>query len=120
MALSVGTVAGKLGNFVVDQSIANATYSVVKGSSTVVYSVYVDNSLNSHATYLKLYDHATPTVGTTAPIFLLKVQASSKFTMFWPVAPTMGTACTFACVQEAGTAGTTAPANNTRVIVVAT
>jgi hypothetical protein len=118
--LSRGTVAGNLASFLVDQSAANATYSLVKGSSTVVYSVYVDNSLNSHATYLKIYNHATPTVGTTLPAILLKVQASSTFTLFWPVGPTLGNACTFACVQEPGTAGTTAPTNNTRVIVVAT
>ena len=120
MALSTGTIAGALANFLVDQTVANATSSLVKSGSTVVYSVFVDNSLNSHATYLKLYNHASPTVGTTAPSFLVKVQASSKFTMFWPVGPTMGTACSFACVQEPGTAGTTSPDNNTRVIVVAT
>jgi len=120
MALSTGTVPGSLATLVVDQSVANATYSVVKGSSTVVYSVYVDNTRNTHATYLKIYNHATPTVGTTAPVFLMKVQASSTFTLFWPVGPTMGTACTFACVQGPGTAGTTAPDNNVRVIVVAT
>tara|TARA_R110000765_G_scaffold247849_2_gene349818 strand:- start:407 stop:769 length:363 start_codon:yes stop_codon:yes gene_type:complete len=120
MSLSRGTVAGKLGDFIVDQAAANATYSLVKGSSTVVYSAYVDNTSNTHAVYLKLYNHATPTVGSTIPAFLVKVQASAKFTMFWPVGPTLGNACTFACVQEPGTAGTTSPVNNTRVIVVAT
>lgn len=119
MAISRGDVANRLADFTVDQSVANATYSVVKAASTQVFAVYVDNTSNTHATYLKLYNHATPTVGSTIPAILLKVQASSKFTLFWPVAPTLSNACTFVCVAEPGTAGTTSPVNNVRVIILA-
>ena len=118
--ISRGTVPQRLAELTVDQSVANATYSVVKATSTQVFAVSVDNTRNTHATYLRLYNHATPTVGTTIPAILLKVQASSTFTMFWPVAPTLGNACTFVCVQGPGTSGAVAPTNNVRVIVLAT
>lgn len=65
--------------------------------------------------YLKLYDDANPTVGTTVPDYVLPVTVAGtavKTTYTFPDTPLVfRNALSWALVQEAGTAGTTAPAS---------
>lgn len=102
-----------------DTDCANAAVSV-KGSSTVVYQIEVDNTGNGAASFLKIYNVASGsvTVGTTAPDMIIYAPASTKVTMVFPSGVTLGTAMTVACVTAAGTAGTTSPTSDVTVAVV--
>lgn len=89
------------------------------GTSGVLYMVDIDNSANGSASYLKLYDAAAPTVGTTAPDWIFKVAASVRRVL----AITEGFAFTnlsMACVTAGGTAGTTNPTSNVLVRLLTT
>ena len=95
--------------------VSNALWVV--GTTPKVYSWEIDNSANSSAVYFKVYDDASPTVGTTAPNWCIKVPAGEVLP--WPT--TNGDGHTFsnklnmACVTTPGTAGTDSPANNVGV-----
>lgn len=69
----------------------------------------------SGGAYLKLYDDANPTVGTSVPDFVLPVTVASpavKTTFHFPETPLeFRVGLSWALVQGAGTAGTTAPAS---------
>jgi len=88
-------------------------------TATIVYSGEIDNSGNTAAVYLKLYDSVgAPAVGTAVPEMVLKVAAGEKrpFTLMnsdgtaW-TSPAGTTELWAACVTTGGTAGTTSPTN---------
>lgn len=118
MALSLGLIPSILGTLVADQPTTDATPNLVQNVATKLYAISCDNTGNTAATYLKLYDSASVTVGDDVPRFIFKVQASSKLTVFWPVSPTLSSACSFAATTTPGTSGTTSPTNNVRTILV--
>ena len=95
----------------------NTVWSV--GTNPKVYGWEVDNSANSSAVYFKVYDLDSPTVGTTAPHWCIRVPASTVL----PIPTVSGDGhtftnkCSMACVAEAGTPGTTSPTNNVKVSV---
>lgn len=90
----------------------------VTGASTVIYMIHVDNTLNSAASYLKLYNAAAPTIGTTAPDIIVMAPAASVKTLYIPEGVTFATDLSFACVTTAGTAGTTSPTSDVAVTLV--
>ena len=94
-----------------NQLAPNATADNAVQSGTVfIAAISIDNSLNSAASYLKLYDASAPTIGTTAPDHVIKVGASEKFyAQYHKNKPKFTTALSLACVTGAGTAGTTSP-----------
>ena len=104
---------------IVKDTDANATSeNDVKAGAATLYFVEIDNGLNATAVYLKLYNAAAPTVGTTVPDMILRCPGSSKFRMAIPEGISFGTGVSFACVTGAGTAGTTGPTNDVAVIIV--
>lgn len=96
----------------------DGTASAVKASSTVLYEVQIDNTLNAAVSYVKLWNNASPTVGTTAPDGIFLAPASTSVTFVIPGGNTYGTALAVACVTTAGTAGTTNPTSNVTVRMV--
>lgn len=107
-----------------DTAMGN-TADGIHSSSTVAYSVAVDNSNNGGAaSYVKLYNLASGsiTVGTTIPDEVIYVPAGAIVTLNFGtgVVPgkTFGTALAAACVTTGGTAGTIAPASTVAVSVV--
>jgi hypothetical protein len=83
MSLTVSTIADPLGSKLVidDDSDATPENDVTGTSSTVVYSVTVDNSANTTVpTYTKLSAAASATVGTTTPEDQVRVAAGVKET----------------------------------------
>ena len=105
-----------------DTSLA-ATFQTAVGASAVLYLIQADNSANAaQVNYLKLWNNASPTVGTTAPDMIVRLPAGStvKLAITGDDADgvTFGTAITMACVQEAGTAGTSAPTSAVSVVLV--
>jgi hypothetical protein len=111
MTLAVSTQAPPVAALLIVQSSATATpdNDVANGALTVTL-VDVDNTANGAAAcYLKCYDHAAPTVGTTAPDVILKVPAGQRRVCCWPEGLAF-TKLSVACVTAGGTAGTTSPA----------
>ncbi len=84
MSLTVSTIADPLGSKLVidDDSDATPEQDVTGSSSTVVYSVTVDNSANTTVpTYTKLSASGNAvTAGTTAPEDQVRVAAGVKET----------------------------------------
>jgi hypothetical protein len=105
-----------------DTAMGNAI-DAVKASSTVVYSVIVDNSANGAASYVKLFNVASGSVsvGVTAPDEIIYVPGSSIVThVFYTKAAsgkTFGTALSAFCVTTGGTAGSTSPSSSVVVTI---
>ena len=77
MAVTVTPLSNPLATKLVKDTDSDATgeNDVLSGSGTV-YLIKVDNTGNGSAVYTKIYDAAAPTIGTTAPDFILKTPAS--------------------------------------------
>lgn len=90
----------------------------VKASSAVIYQIEVDNTANAAASYLKIYNTGTVTVGTTVPDLVLMVPASVSRAVAIPLGLTFGTAVSVACTTAGGTAGATGPTSDVLVRIV--
>mgnify|MGYP003111127096 FL=1 len=64
--------------------LGNTGLSDFLSGSTTVYTLDLDNSANGAITYFKLYDNASPTYGTTDPVVMIEVKASTR--QVWSVA----------------------------------
>lgn len=99
-----------------DTAIGSALDSI-KASSARVFWIALDNSANSGASYLKLFNVASGgvTLGTTAPDEIIYVPGLSIVIVNYGTSAApgkiFGTALTAACVTTAGTAGTTPPSS---------
>jgi len=94
---------------------------ILSGACALEY-IDVDNGLNAaEAEYLKFYDHANPTIGTEAPVLIIPVAGAGRVRIDLSANPhAFTTGMSIACVQEAGTAGTTAPTAKVVVTLKAT
>lgn len=95
-----------------------ATYVAVTAASTVVYELELDNTANAAATYLRMYNNAAPTVGTTTADTMILVPASTKITMVLPSGVTFGTALSLSAGTSNTLATTTAPSSSFAVKIV--
>jgi hypothetical protein len=84
-----------------DMHIVNTTAGA--GSSTV---------------YLRIYDSLDPVVGTTNPEVIIMCPHGTATTVDIASGIPIATAVSYACVQEAGTAGATSPATTVVVHLV--
>jgi len=104
------SVAGSyIGTHVIEASVSNNAIQSGDDSSGQIYSVYIDNTSNNEAMYLKIFEAAGPTLGTTDPSFLFSVAASSTIQYDFPQGIDYTTALTFACVKENADDGETGP-----------
>jgi hypothetical protein len=92
----------------------------VKASSAVIYAIDVDNTANSAISYVKLWNTAAAsvTIGTTAPVLILPIPASTRTPVVIPAGIAFDTAVAVATVTAAGTAGTTGPTSDVIVRIV--
>ena len=119
MAASVTTQQNSLGTKVGEDTAATATaVTNVIGSSGTIYYVEVDNTANSAASYLKIYNASGPTVGTTAPDLILRATGSTREYFVFPTGLAFGTAVSYACVSAAGTGGTGSPSSSVTIRIV--
>lgn len=110
MAVTVTTQANPLAQKIVkDTSTDNTAATNTTGASGTLYLVEVDNTANGAASYVKFYNTATVTVGTTAPDLIIMVPASSRVNCMFSTGIAFGTAFSHACVTAGGTGGTTSP-----------
>lgn len=88
---------------------ATSTAVVAKASSAVLYELELDNTANAAASYFKIYNHGSPTVGTTVPDWVIMVPASTSRSLVIPGGLTFGTAMSYAATTAGGTSGSTSP-----------
>lgn len=119
MTVSVSTQVSPVGTKLIKDTDAGATASTdVTGTSGSIFMIDVDNTANvADAAYLKIYDAASPTVGTTVPDFVLKVPANQRRAMVAPDGLDFS-ALSYAVVTAGGTSGTTAPSSTVTLSMV--
>lgn len=95
-----------------DESLDSVPTQIGSGTK-VIYSMEVDNTDNEAAAYVKLYDNASPTVGTTDPDEIIKVPAGEKLVHVFSAGDglTFATALSAVAVTEPGTGGSSNPVN---------
>ena len=120
MALSVSTQVNPIATRLVEQTAAGASANTnVVGAPCTLYTVDVDNTANVAAVYVKLYDSAAPTVGTTNPDVVLLLPAGERRQYVMPEGVAFATALSFACVTAGGTPGTVSPSSPVIVRILA-
>ena len=118
-AIDKAVVAAALGNELVSVGELGATAATVSSSSGTVYLIKIDNHRNeNNAVYVKIYDSASPTVGTDIPVIIM-MAAPGQMDVIWhdPLGAVFGTAITAACVTAAGTGGDVSPTNAVDVVI---
>jgi hypothetical protein len=94
----------------------------IKSSPGTLYSVSADNSLNSSASYIRLWDLASNSVtnGATSPDWILEVLPNVSNTFYFSGGQSgtiFGTALSASASSSPGTTGTGAPANSMKVTI---
>ena len=120
MAVTKTTVANPLASTIILDSAANATSEDgALGQAGLFYLIEIDNTLNTHVTYVKMAKDASVTVGTSAPHWIFPAPASVKIS-YVIGAGLYTTNLSFWAVQEAAASGTTEPDNPVIVEILAT
>ena len=121
MAISKKTLSFTSSLKLVSDINANATAEAnINSGAATLYGIRIDNSLDSAANFVKLYNNVAPTVGTTVPDIVVKIGAGRTRHIMFPKGIAFGTAISFACVTTGGTAGTTNPVNTVKVYLLIT
>lgn len=110
-------LAGDLRVFT-DSDVDNTAENNVNDGAATIYSIVIDNTANAATSYIKFYNAAAPTVGTTAPDMILMMPASVEREFTFPDGVVFSSALSWAGVTTAGTAGTTGPTSNVVMRVV--
>ena len=101
-----------------DPTLSSSVALNVTGTSGKWWSFDIDNSANAHATYVRIWDSLNPTNGTTDPDWIICISANNRKVVVAPEGALFLLGLSMAAVQDAGTAGTTAPAGIVNVKVV--
>lgn len=113
----------QISNRRVGLSVDTAAVINVTDNSRTIDAVKIDNTANTHAVFLKLYNadsSSPPTLGSNNPDFVLPCSASSSADFTFDPGSTLATGTYAAVVTTAGTAGTTGPTNAVTVTILTT
>lgn len=121
MTLSVSDQVPPVGTKLIVETQADSTPdNDVTGGAGSIFQIDVDNEANAdNPAYLKIYDDAAPTVGTTPPDHIFMVPVNQRRNMVIPDGIDFAN-LSFACVTSGGTAGTTSPTSSVTVKLVTT
>ena len=108
-------LATKIFKIATANNTANANFT---GSTGTLFMIQIDNTANSSASFVKLVDATSATVGTTAPTMILAVPASVQRSFLMPKGIVFSAGFTLFCTTSAGTAGTTSPSSAVDVVCV--
>ena len=115
MALTKSPLYGLPGDLYVVQTSATGTAdNAVAGGAGVLLQVDIDNTGNSDAVYVKLWDHASPTVGGaggTAPNWVFKCPGLVRRIFTCTPGSSFSTNLSMACVTTGGSTGSVSPQN---------
>jgi hypothetical protein len=98
------TIAGQLSTRrdVLTYTTGLSATQAVDATSTKLDQILIDNTAGTAAVYLRLWDHASPTVGTTIPVFILTAGAGESVEYSFIPAPVMDTALVAQVSQSKG------------------
>lgn len=117
--MSVMTQYDALGGKVVTDTSADATAANnVTGAASNLFYIEVDNTANSSASFFKVYNHASPTIGTTDPLVCVRAKAATREYFIVPQGLSFDVALSYACTTAGGTTGTGSPSSNVTVRLV--
>jgi hypothetical protein len=120
MTLSISTQVSPIGSkLIVDTSVTATSKNAVTGEAGTIYMIDIDNTLNTSASYFKIYDVAAPTVGTSIPDHVFKIPSSQRRCIAVPEGLDF-TNLSYACTTAGGTAGSTGPTSAVTVRMVTT
>ena len=117
MSVTIQTIAGQKSTLRFENSSSSTVINAVSTSFTHIDAITIDNSLNSHDVWLKIFNTTSPTLGTSNPHLRLKCPGGSvrRFTtsgvQFNPLS--------WVVTKEANTASSTAPDNGGGVVLLA-
>jgi len=114
MAISTTVLDGRFTNKIIQDTDTNATPTVdITGATGSVYSIQIAAGATAADNYFKLYDVGGVLVGTSDPVFIIKVPASTTKECIISGGMPFTDSLSFACVTTGGTVGTTAPSGST-------
>ena len=118
MALTINPLwLGETLRTVTDTDADNTAENI---GATKIYSLDIDNAANAAVEYLKFYNTANPTVGTTVPRMIVHIAASVRRVWTFTDPPdSFNVGMAMAMVTAGGTAGSTSPTSNVIVDIVA-
>lgn len=102
-------IAGNALRIIADADADETAENNVNDGAATIYAITIDNAANAAIEYLKLYNNAAPTIGTTDPDMILMVTASVARTYVFKTGNNFATALSYGAVTAAGTAGVTGP-----------
>jgi len=112
-----GQTVGLQDKLVINTDCDNSSKNDVFGGSVTMYAIRAKNP-SATVCYLKLYNTAAPTVGTTAPDIIIECPGQAEVTWVMQAGVTFNVV-SMSAVQEDGHEGTTNPAENLDVRIVA-
>jgi hypothetical protein len=71
-------------------STASAVNNPLADTAVTVYQIELDNTANSAATYLKVYNAASPAHASNAPFYILRAEAATKQHVIFPAGTEFG------------------------------
>jgi len=116
--LSTGQAISAQDKLVINNDVDETPDNNVLGGSSTLYSVRIENTHASNGVYVKLYDNANPTVGSTAPDIVLSGPPNKVIVWVMEQGVSMNI-LSMACTRTAGEAGTTAPSATVDVRITA-
>ena len=103
-----------------DTSVTSTPQLNVTGAIATFFGIYIDNTANSAASYVKIYNDLNPAVGTDDPdfVFVCPASVTRQYTMAGGVA--LDTALSYACTTAGGTAGDVSPSSAVLIRILVT
>ena len=92
-----------------DDDVDETAVDDIFGGAGTIHGFHFENTHGATGAHFKAYDNADPTVGTTSPDLIIHVPANMD-TVWYVTDGIAFTNLSYACVQEDGTSGTSAPA----------
>ena len=98
------TITGSAISTIFTDTNANASNSAASGSAQTLRIISVNNTLNTtEDVYHKIYDSASPTIGTTEPDTILRCRKGERFEVSYVgTGYVLGTALSFVVTKEKG------------------
>ena len=116
MTVNAKALPGNYSDNQANDAAANATVQYVASGNRTLHCVYLDNTDNGAATYLKFWDATSGvTVGTTVPEFIFYFPAGVARQYTCPEGFPFSAGIAYAAVTTGGTAGNTAPSTAVEV-----
>ncbi len=91
-----------------DTALTNAAVLNLTGTGGSIYHIEIVNG-NAHHVYVKMFNSADVTVGTTIPYAIFRARNNETLSVEIPTGLNFGSAISMVCTQTAGVPGTTAP-----------